>query len=76
MLELLTRTATARSKMRSQKPEDEFSSEEAGRRRDEVIRRMANTPPQPKVTTRHPSKRKKKAAVDRVDGKSRERRGA
>jgi hypothetical protein len=71
MLELLTHTATARQKMRSRKPEDEFSQEEAARRRDEVVRRMANTPPQPKITTRHPSKRKKKAGADRAAGKGR-----
>ena len=29
---------------------DDYSPEEAARRRDEVIRRMANTPPQPRVS--------------------------
>jgi hypothetical protein len=28
--------------------DENYSDEEAARRRDEVIRRMANTPPQPK----------------------------
>lgn len=42
---------------------DEFSSEEAARRRDEVIRRMANTPPQPKVTP------KAKAAKEPAEGR-------
>jgi hypothetical protein len=33
--------ATAKS------PDDQFSDEEIARRRDDVIRRMANTPPKP-----------------------------
>ena len=40
---------------------DQFPSEEAARRRDEVIRRMANTPPQPKLSP-HPKKKKKAGA--------------
>lgn len=40
---------------------EEFSLEEAARRRDEVIRRMANTPPQPKVIP-HPKKKRKAVA--------------
>jgi len=40
-----------------------FSEDEAANRRDEVIRRMANTPPQPKATS-HP-KRKRKAVAAR-----------
>lgn len=40
-----------------------FPEKDAALRRDEVVRRMANTPPQPKVS--HPSKpQKKKAAQD------------
>lgn len=39
----------------------EYSEEEAARRRDEVIRRMANTPPQPRVS--RPSKAPKKKAA-------------
>jgi hypothetical protein len=37
--------------------------DEAANRRDEVVRRMANTPPQPRVTTsiRRPKRRKKTA---------------
>jgi len=44
--------------------DDQFSPDEAARRRDEVIRRMANTPPQPKVSAspRHRKKGKKAAA--------------
>ena len=54
--------------------EDErYNEQEAARRRDEVIRRMANTPPQPKATPR--PKNKKKAAVGRVVRKAPARRG-
>lgn len=37
--------------------DDNYSPEETARRRDEVIRRMANTPPQPKPA---PNRRPKK----------------
>jgi hypothetical protein len=40
-----------------------FLDEETARRRDEVIRRMANTPPQPKATTPHRPTKKKLARV-------------
>ena len=52
---------------KNRKPDEAFSPEEAARRRDEVIRRMANTPPQPRVKTpiRHP-KTKKPTAADRT----------
>jgi hypothetical protein len=52
---------------------DNYADKEIARRRDEVIRRMANTPPQPKITPR-PSKRKKKAASGRAADKGRARR--
>jgi hypothetical protein len=53
-----------------------FDEDEAARRRDEVVRRMANTPPQPKaMTPRHP-KKKKKAGAGRAAGKGRARREA
>lgn len=43
--------------------EDCFEETEVARRRDEVIRRMANTPPQPRVKTpAHPRKKVKQAA--------------
>lgn len=51
-------------------PKDEhFTEAETANRRDEVIRRMVNTPPQPKLA-RHP-KRKRKAGADRAAGKVR-----
>jgi len=52
---------------------DNFGPDETAHRRDEVIRRMANTPPQPKATSHHP-KKKKKAASGRAAGKGRARR--
>jgi hypothetical protein len=52
---------------------DEYSREETAQRRDEVIRRMANTPPQPKATPLRPKKKKKAGAV-RAARKSRARR--
>ena len=51
---------------------DEFSPEESARRRDEVIRRMANTPPQPKANLL--PKKKTKAVVDRAARKAPARR--
>lgn len=44
-------------------PNDDYDQQEVARRRDEVVRRMANTPPQPKVSL--PSKRAAKAGADR-----------
>ena len=51
---------------------DEFSPEETARRRDEVVRRMANTPPQPRVSPlgRQP-KKKGRAASDQAARKKR-----
>jgi hypothetical protein len=45
---------------------DAFPESEIERRRDEVIRRMANTPPQPKVTSLHRQGKKKKADAGRA----------
>jgi hypothetical protein len=53
--------------------EAEFSEEETARRRDEVIRRMVNTPPQPRVSPTAPAKAAKEPAEDR--GLSRSPRG-
>ena len=44
------------------KPEEEYSGEETARRRDEVIRRMANTPPQPRITQEAGAKKAKASA--------------
>jgi hypothetical protein len=53
----------------------DYSDDEIARRRDEVIRRMANTPPQPRVKAPvRRQKRKTKAASDRAAGKGRARR--
>jgi hypothetical protein len=55
--------------------ETEFSLEEVARRRDVVVRRMANTPPQPKSKIPvHHQKRRKKAVLDRAVRKGRVRR--
>jgi hypothetical protein len=56
--------------------EPEFlPDDEAARRRDEVIRRMANTSPQPKAALPRP-KKKKKAVAGRAVRKVRARREA
>jgi hypothetical protein len=53
---------------------DDFSPAETAARRDEVIRQMANTPPQPKPTTHHHPKTKKKAVAGRAVRKARAHR--
>lgn len=53
--------------------DDLFDSKDVAQRRDEVIRRMANTPPQPKTPNPHP-KKKTKAAGDRAVRKAPARR--
>jgi hypothetical protein len=55
---------------------DNFDNEETARRGDEVIRRMANTPTEPKSTTPHRQKKKGKLAAGRAAGKSRGGHGA
>jgi hypothetical protein len=42
------------------KPLADYTDEDIARRRDEVIRRMANTPPQPRVTSPNPKSGKRK----------------
>lgn len=49
--------------------DDQYTDAETARRRDEVIRRMANTPPQPK--SRDHRRKKKRAGAGRVAGKGR-----
>jgi len=48
------------------KKDDEFSAEEIARRRDDVIRRMANTPPMPHSAMKL-GKRKAKASIPRKE---------
>ena len=56
-----------------QKRNDEFlPSDEAAKRRDEVVSRMANTPPQPKANPR--LKKKKKAVAGHAVRKAPARR--
>lgn len=55
------------------KNEVPLSENEIAKRRDEVIRRMANTPPQPKATTPHRPKKKTKAVEGHAAGKGRAR---
>lgn len=54
--------------------DDQYDESEIARRRDGVIRRMANTPPQPKATAPHPPKKKKIAVVSRAVRKAPARR--
>lgn len=55
--------------------ETEYTDDEVARRRDEVIRRMANTPPRPRANrSRHPQKAEK-ADADRAADKGRADRG-
>jgi hypothetical protein len=49
----------------SKQPTDEYSEEEAARRRDEAIRRALNTPPQPR-TGNGKAKRKTRKGSDRA----------
>ena len=51
------------------KGDTEYDAEETARRRDEVVHRMANTPPQPKANPR--PKKRRKAALDRGAGRGR-----
>lgn len=57
------------AKVMSKKAIEDYSPEEAAKRRDEVIRRMANTPPQPKASPL--PKKKTKAVSGRAAGKAR-----
>ena len=52
-----------------QRPNDNYSDEEAARRRDAVIKRMLNTPPQPrrkKSTPPIPKAKERPASKERV----------
>jgi hypothetical protein len=56
------------------KDEESFTEEEIARRRDEVVRRMANTPPQPRI--KPPGRRPKKEAPSGADREARKKRAA
>ncbi len=59
------------------KPAAEFSEDETARRRDEVVRRMANTPPQPRTKSPgRPTGKKKSSGPGRVGRKSSAGKGA
>jgi hypothetical protein len=61
-----------RAMVRLRQPEPpQYTDEETAKRRDEVIRRMANTPPQPKTSRPRRRKTEKKAGVGRVARKGR-----
>ena len=52
------------------KPAAEFSEDETARRRDKVVRRMANTPPKPRTKSpSHPTGKKKPFGPGRADRK-------
>jgi hypothetical protein len=53
------------------KQNENYGPEEAAKRRDEVVRRMANTPPQPKLTSPDRQGKKKKAVEGRAARKDR-----
>lgn len=57
--------------MKCDKDTNEFSEKETARRRDEVIHRMANTPPQPRTKSPgRPTGKKKPTASDQAARKS------
>jgi len=62
--------------MDGKEPDSQFGLRETEKRRDEVIRRMANTPPQPKTTTPRRPGKKKKAVAGRAARKGRGTREA
>ena len=55
------------------KSDERFSPAEAAKRRDEVIRRMANTPPQPKIKS-HLQENRNKAGAGHAARKGRDDR--
>ena len=58
-------------KLKSQDADEEFDAEETAHRRDEVIRRMANTPPRPrKKPTRSRQGMRTSTAANRVARKN------
>ena len=53
-------------KPKKRNSDDEFDADETARRRDEVVRRMSNTPPQPRQKPIRRQGKKKPSASDRV----------
>jgi hypothetical protein len=58
--------------MKGKGDDDRYSEEETARRADEVIKRMLNTPPQPRTTKPAPKAKERPASKGRVHkGKAR-----
>lgn len=55
--------------------DEKYSANETAARRDAVVRRMANTRPQPKIKSPTHHQRQTKADADRVARKGRDDRG-
>lgn len=60
----------------AKKQDDQFSEDKAARRRDEVIRRMAHTPPQHRTSKSPSRQRKAKATAARQAARKRRARSA
>jgi hypothetical protein len=61
-----------RGRTKPESPEDQYSEEETARRADQVIKRMLNTPPQPRTTKPAPKTKERPASKGRVHkGKAR-----
>ena len=52
---------------------DKYSEAEISKRRDEVVRRMANSPPQPLVNPRHHPAKKERSTDEIPKGRDREK---
>jgi hypothetical protein len=58
--------------MKGEGDDDRYSEEETARRADQVIKRMLNTPPQPRTTKPAPQTKERPASKGRVHkGKAR-----
>jgi hypothetical protein len=52
--------------MKGEGDDDQYSEEETARRADEVIKRMLNTPPQPRTTKPAPKTKERPASKQRA----------
>ena len=52
---------------------DRYSEAEISKRRDEVVRRMANSPPQPLVNPSHHRAKKERSTDEMPNGRDREK---